>query len=565
MSIDQYQDESPESALRDLMGLLALPALWPGRDGSAIVALTTQAIERIVPLDVCYVAVPLLPETPPHVQLRVRGELAGAEALRGWQDAIGEWNRLPIGTRVNLCDTPLGQIRMIRLSVGFSSGQGSIWFGSLSPTFPKVNQIAFLRAATSQAATGILAARAAHEREEANRSKDEFLAMLGHELRNPLAPIVTALGLIRRENGNLADKYHEILERQVAHLSRLVEDLLDVSRITRGKIELQRESLRIGSVITRAVEAASPLVEQRHQRLLVVLSDDGAQIHGDLTRLTQAFSNLLNNAAKYTDVGGEIRVNARTTGSHVTVSISDDGAGISPELMPKLFRIFEQGRTTIDRSKGGLGIGLALVKNLVELHGGSVHAASEGPGKGATFTVTLPLATGNEIANAFAPRIQLPEISADRSGTRVLLVDDNMDGLLSMEAFLTDVGFDVATAFDPLQALDLAAQFRPDLAVLDIGLPGMDGYELALALRAQPQHAAMRLFALSGYGQVEDLKRSLAAGFERHFVKPVALMELVDALKGDAPEDGIPQDATRKDGTPRGDTLNGDEQAPSGG
>jgi CheY-like chemotaxis protein len=247
--------------------------------------------------------------------------------------------------------------------------------------------------------------------------------------------------------------------------------------------------------------------------------------------LTQAFSNLLNNAAKYTDIGGEIRIDARTTANHVTVSITDDGVGISTELMPKLFRIFEQGRTTIDRSKGGLGIGLALVKNLVELHGGSVFASSDGPAKGATFTVTLPLATGDEIASPFPQRIRAPEILPDRSGARVLLVDDNIDGLLSMEAFLTDVGFDVATAFDPLQALDLAAQFRPEVAVLDIGLPGMDGYELAVTLREQSQQAGLRLFALSGYGQVEDLKRSFAAGFERHFVKPVALMELVDALR----------------------------------
>lgn len=530
MSGDRYEDQSPESALRDLMGLLALPALWPGRDGTAIVGLMAQAIERIVPLDICYVDVPLLPDTPTLVQMRVRGMLVSGDDLESWREAIKGWHHLPIGTSVNLSDTPLGQARIVRLSMGFSAGQGSIWFGALAPSFPTVHQVAFLRAATSQAATGILAARAAHEREEANRSKDEFLAMLGHELRNPLAPISTALGLIRRENGNMADKYHQILERQVAHLSRLVEDLLDVSRITRGKIELSRESLRIGSVITRAVEAASPLVEQRQQRLSVAISDDGAQIYGDLTRLTQAFSNLLNNAAKYTDVGGEIRVNARTSDNHITVTVADNGVGISADLMPKLFRIFEQGRTTIDRSEGGLGIGLALVRNLVELHGGTVSASSDGPGRGSMFTVTLPLASGEEVARAFPQRVRTPEIRPERSGTRVLLVDDNLDGLLSMEAFLADVGFDVATAFDPLQALDLAGQFQPDIAVLDIGLPGMDGYELAVALRRQSQHAGLRLFALSGYGQAEDLKRSHAAGFERHFVKPVALMDLVDAL-----------------------------------
>jgi signal transduction histidine kinase/ActR/RegA family two-component response regulator len=422
---------------------------------------------------------------------------------------------------------------MIRLSMGFSSGQGSIWFGASDGGFPTLTQITLLRAATSLAATGVQAARAAHEREQAHRSKDEFLAMLGHELRNPLAPITTALALIRRERGEVADKYHEIIERQVAHLSRLVEDLLDVSRITRGKIELQREPLRISSVIARAVEAASPLVEQRNQRLLVSVADDGAQIFADLTRLTQAFSNLLNNAAKYTDTGGEIRVDARTTGSHVIVLVRDDGAGISADLMPKLFTIFEQGRTTIDRSKGGLGIGLALVKNLVELHGGHVAATSDGPGRGATFAVTLPLATRAEIAGSIGAQAQAARAVTDSIGVRVLLVDDNVDGLFSMEAFLTDLGFDVATATDAAQALDTAAWFDPNIAVLDIGLPGMDGYELAVALREQPQHAALRLFALTGYGQADDLKHSSAAGFERHFTKPVALPDLVAALNLD--------------------------------
>ncbi|SAK86181.1 histidine kinase [Caballeronia pedi] len=530
MDIDRFSGESAEHALRDLMGLLALPALWAGGDGKAIVGLMTQAIERIVPLDICYVDVPLLPAVAPFVQMRMYGRTVAADASPAWQETIARWHRLPIGTRVSLCDTPAGPMRMIRLSMGFSSGQGSVWFGAAASTFPTLNEIAFLRAATSQAATGIQAARAAHEREEANRAKDEFLAMLGHELRNPLAPISTALALIRRERGDVADRYHEIIERQVAHLSRLVEDLLDVSRITRGKIELKRESLRISSVITRAVEAASPLVEQRNQRLTVALSDDGTQIFGDLTRLTQAFSNLLNNAAKYTDIGGEIRVEARTTPGHVAVFIQDNGAGISAELMPKLFRIFEQGRTTIDRSKGGLGIGLALVKNLVELHGGTVDASSDGPGTGATFTVTLPLATRAEIAGSQNSPLPSASVTSSQAGLRVLLVDDNVDGLLSMEAFLTELGFEVATALDPFQALDIAARFSPAVAVLDIGLPGMDGYELALALRAQPQHAALRLFALTGYGHSEDVKRAHAAGFERHFVKPVVLPDLIRVL-----------------------------------
>lgn len=533
MRRDQYdgQDgESAEHALRDLMGLIALPALWAGRDGTAIVALTMQAIERIVPLDVCHVDVPLLPLTASLIQMRLRGRDVAPDELIAWREVIESWHQMPIGTGVSLSDTPLGPMRLIRLSMGFSSGQGSVWFGSMASSFPTLNQIALLRAATSQAATGIQAARAAHEREEANRAKDEFLAMLGHELRNPLAPITTALALMRRERGDVADRYQEIIERQVAHLSRLVEDLLDISRITRGKIELRRESLRISSVITRAIEAASPLVEQRNQRLTVALSDNGAQIYGDLTRLTQAFSNVLNNASKYTDAGGEIRVTALTTSGHVAISVKDNGVGISAELMPKLFQIFEQGLTTIDRSKGGLGIGLALVKNMVELHGGVVSAESDGPGKGSIFTITLPLATRAQLASKRATPLPSSASTAIQPGLRVLLVDDNVDGLYSMQAFLQKLGFDVETALEPAQALKVAMRFKPHCAVLDIGLPGMDGYELAMALRALPENAELRLFALTGYGQFEDVKRAHAAGFERHFVKPIALVELIDAL-----------------------------------
>ncbi|WP_244817390.1 hybrid sensor histidine kinase/response regulator [Caballeronia sp. Lep1P3] len=434
---------------------------------------------------------------------------------------------MAIGMRPVVHKTPKGPHRMVRLSLGYSAGQGSVWFGAADAEFPSVTDLAFLRAATSLAATGLQAARAMHEREEASRAKDEFLAMLGHELRNPLAPITTALGLIRKHRGGASDPYHDIIERQVTHLSRLVEDLLDVSRITRGSIELAVEPLRIGSVLARAMEAASPLVEQRKQSLSMNVADDGALISGDLTRLTQVFGNLLNNAAKYTDVGGRIHVEAAASGTHISVGVSDNGAGISAELLPRLFKIFEQGRTTIDRAGGGLGIGLALVKNLVELHGGKVSATSGGSGKGSTFTVTLPIAPQTSAMPTLPPPAPLlPE----GHGVRVLLVDDNEDGLLSMEAFLLEVGFDVAAASNAAAALKVAAEFSPAFAVLDIGLPDMDGYQLAEALRRQQSENPVRLFALTGYGQADDRRRSSDAGFERHFVKPVPLMELVDAL-----------------------------------
>lgn len=522
--------ELVERSLRDLMGLLALPALWAGRDGRTVVEMMTQAVERLVTLDVCYANVPLLPGAPSFDAVRLReAEVTGADR-RAWDDTIALWRTMPVSTRAIVQETPEGPMRMVRLSMGYSTSLGSVWFGSADPRFPSVTELAFLRAATSLAATGVQAARALHEREQASRAKDEFLAMLGHELRNPLAPITTALGLIRKQHGGASDKYHAIIERQVAHLSRLVEDLLDVSRITRGAIELNVEPLRIGSVLSRAIEAAAPIVDHRGQKLSVNVVDDGAFIRGDLTRLTQAFCNLLTNAAKYSNVGGRIHVEAISGATEMRVSVSDNGAGISADLMPRLFTIFEQGRTTLDRSKGGLGIGLALVKNFVELHGGKVSARSEGPGKGATFTVSLPISSGQELnspaTDSERPAAVLPPIQ----GVRILLVDDNEDGLLAMEAFLGEMGFDVATAGDADAALEMATHFGPAFAILDIGLPGMNGYQLAQALRLQRPQNPPRLFALTGYGQAEDRKRSAEAGFERHFVKPVALQDLVEAL-----------------------------------
>ncbi|CAB3805753.1 Sensor histidine kinase RcsC [Paraburkholderia fynbosensis] len=367
----------------------------------------------------------------------------------------------------------------------------------------------------------------------ANGAKDRFLAMLGHELRNPLAPISTALVLVRKQNGGTTDKHYDIIERQVAHLSRLVEDLLDVSRITRGAIELAREPVPIATVLARAIEAANPLLEQRSQTLSLDLADDGGTVSGDPVRLTQVFGNLLNNAAKFTQTDGRIHVKAVSSTTEIVVSVADNGVGISADLMPRLFSFFEQGETTIDRANGGLGVGLALVKNFVELHGGTVVASSDGPGRGATFTVTLPAASAPTTDRGKQPAAPHPD--GNGVGVRVLLVDDNKDGLMAMEAYLVEMGFHVATATDPATALEVAAAFSPAFAILDIGLPGMDGYQLARALRAQQTATPVRVFALTGYGQAEDRRRSNDAGFEQHFVKPVALAELVEALTRASP------------------------------
>lgn len=530
---DDLTADAVRRSLRDLMGLLALPALWVDRDADVVVDLVMQAVERIAGIDACFVDVPSADGKSQIVRLRVHTRDVPEAQREEWAAALDTWRRLPLGGAPMRSATPLGEMRVLRMSIGYSASEGSVWFASAARGFPQTSQLAFLRAAASLGATGLRSARVKHEREQASRAKDEFLAMLGHELRNPLAPIKTALALIRREHHDAAlGQYFQMIERQVTQLSRLVEDLLDVSRITRGKLELKSENVRIGSVLARAVEAVASLVEQRRQKLTLDIADDGAILSGDVGRLTQVFSNLLTNAAKYSEVGGRIAVEGRASETEVSVVVTDNGVGIGPDLMPRIFTIFEQGSVTVERSRGGLGIGLALVKNLVELHGGSVCAHSDGAGRGARFTVTLPRVTAAG-ATEHAPPPRQADHGGGLCGLRVLVVDDNADALIAMEAFLTDVGCVVASALDPAEALTVAEDFEPACAILDIGLPGLDGYQLAQALLAKfgaRQRALPRLFALTGYGQPADRERSLRCGFERHFVKPVDLGELLDAL-----------------------------------
>ena len=525
-------ERAAERSLRDLMGLLALPALWAGRDGATVLQILTQAIERIVSPDMSYVDVPMLREEPPSRELRLKGRVLSEEHLMGWRDAIDHLQQMPIGAAPVSQVTPTGRLQVVRLSMGYSSRDGSMWFGSADSEFPSVTQLAFLRAATSLGATGLQAARIMHELEQASRAKDEFLAMLGHELRNPLAPIVTSLELIKQRSASPLDREHALIERQVNHLRRLVDDLLDVSRITSGKIQLTKEALQIKSVLFRAIEEVSPLLEQRRHKLVVDLPAEGAWISGDSTRLTQVFANLLTNAAKYTDLDGKISVTAAVEGGKmIHIHVRDNGVGISEELAPRLFSIFEQGRTSIDRSRGGLGIGLAIVKIFVELHGGTVKAISAGKGLGSDFEVSLPLIS-DQVGRA---NPTMAESSGHRpvpeaAGLRVLLVDDNIDLLESMEIILRASGFTVAVALGSDEALKMVEDFRPMIAVLDLGLPVMDGYELANELRRSLPSQFPRIIALSGYGQPSDRERSLAAGFEEHLVKPIDFEELIRAL-----------------------------------
>ncbi len=366
------------------------------------------------------------------------------------------------------------------------------------------------------------------EAREADRSKDEFLAMLGHELRNPLAPMVTALQLMSLEEGHAFERERTIIARQVEHLTRLVDDLLDVSRITRGKIQLKRGHIDLLAVLTRAVEMASPLLEQRSHHLELPASREPLFIDGDPARLAQVLANLLNNAAKYTDPGGRIVVTATAQEAHAVLSIRDNGAGIAPDILPRIFDMFVQEERSLDRSRGGLGLGLAIVRNLVELHGGSVSVHSEGLGRGSEFSIRLPLA---------APRA--PTVDAHRSPpsevltpntVRLLVVDDNQDAAELLTELLSAKGYATRVAFDGPTGLQVAREFQPHLAILDVGLPVMDGYELASKLRQEPTLQSLKLVALTGYGQDSDRHRARAAGFDEHLVKPIDPGQLLRTL-----------------------------------
>ena len=365
---------------------------------------------------------------------------------------------------------------------------------------------------------------------EGDRRKDEFLAMLAHELRNPLSAISNAAQVTKRSRAeDQLDWGNQVIERHVRHLSRMIDDLLDVSRITRGAIELRREPLSLEPILRSAVETARPLIEEKKHRISVDLGTVLMPVRGDATRLEQVFVNLINNAAKYTDAGGRLSLKARGENGHVVVRVGDTGVGMTPELLGRAFDLFAQGDRSAARSEGGLGIGLTLVKSLVEMHGGTVEASSEGPGLGSDFAVRLPI---DRAGAAEGPREATGPGRPSR-GSRVLVVDDNADTAAGMIRLLKLLGHAVAAAHDGPAALEVARSHRPEVVLLDIGLPGMDGYEVARALRGGGFADAV-IIAVSGYGGDEDRERSRAAGFDHHLVKPVdfdsllALMRVAD-------------------------------------
>jgi signal transduction histidine kinase/ActR/RegA family two-component response regulator len=373
-------------------------------------------------------------------------------------------------------------------------------------------------------------AKSAEEKlQEANRRKDEFLAMLSHELRNPLAPIVTAAQVLEKlaPNDARVGWVREVIERQVTHLAGLVDDLLDVSRITQGKITLHREAVELGKVIEHSLEIVRPVIDSKRHTLTVHAPDTPVWVFGDFSRLSQIFSNVFHNAAKYTSEGGKIELNITVDSGSVAVRVRDSGIGIDAQFLPHVFEVFTQGRRSLDRSQGGLGVGLAVVRSLVELHEGEVNVTSDGPGFGTDVNVRLPCIS-EVVSRPDVP----PAAPAPGGSKRILVVDDNADAAESIAVLMGIEGYEVKTVSDAIQALACLEAFAPQVAIIDVGLPGMNGYELAAGIRARRTLTKPLLIALTGYGQAEDFDRSRDAGFDHHFVKPANLKAIQAVIEG---------------------------------
>jgi PAS domain S-box-containing protein len=407
----------------------------------------------------------------------------------------------------------------------------------ISLTISPVRDVTGRIIGASKVARDVTARKKAEEAlKEADRRKDEFLAMLAHELRNPLAPIRNAVQILRAKGPPVPELQwaRDVIDRQALQLTRLVDDLLDVSRITKGKIALRKERVELAAVVGSAVEGSRPLVEKWGHELTVTLPPEPVHLEADPTRLAQILLNLLNNAAKYTEQGGRIWLTAEREGEAVVIRVKDTGVGIPAEMLPRVFELFTQAERSLERAQGGLGIGLTLVQRLVQMHGGSVEARSEGPGKGSEFVVRLPAArAGDEGAPGAGEGGQAP--AAPRS--RILVVDDNRDAADSLAVLLRLMGHEVHTAHDGLEAVGAATVLRPDVVLLDIGLPKLNGYDAARRVRQERGEGVM-LIALTGWGQEEDRRLSREAGFDYHLTKPVelgALQQLLAAAKPAGP------------------------------
>ena len=387
-------------------------------------------------------------------------------------------------------------------------------------------------ALAARAAIALENAQLYKDLEHADRQKNEFLSMLAHELRNPLAPIRTGVDVLRLRGDSQPEVVwaRDMIERQTMQLVRLVDDLLDVSRITGGKIRIELECVDVAAVVATAIETSRPLIDEAGHQLTVSIPETALCVSCDRVRLAQVLSNLLNNAAKYTRSGGTIRLSVAREGSEAVFRVQDNGIGIPPEMLSKVFELFTQVERSLDRSRGGLGVGLTLARRLVELHGGRIDVASDGAGHGSEFTVRLPAvsapATPAELVNDPRPAEQVSQ-----TPLRILVVDDNVDAADSLAWLFRQLAHDVRTTHDGRSAIELATEFRPQVVVLDLGLPQLDGYEVSRRLRSLPDTRDAPIIAVSGYGQDEDRRRSSQAGFDHHFIKPVDFQSLLGVLR----------------------------------
>ena len=435
-----------------------------------------------------------------------------AKTLAQWEEALATGKPTEIEYRLRAGDGCYRWQLIRGVPLKNSEGQVMKWFGTITDIHDRK--------------------QAEQELQENNRRKDEFLATLAHELRNPLAPIRNGLQVMRMANGDpdAVEKARTMMERQLTQMVRLVDDLLDVSRISSGKLELKRERVPLRAVVNSAVETSRPLIEQMGHELTVKLPKQSVVVEADLTRLAQVFLNLLNNAAKYSEQGGHIWLTAERQGSDVVVSVKDKGIGIAADQLPQIFEMFSQVNRSLEKAQGGLGIGLSLVKRLVEMHGGRIEAKSDGPGQGSEFIVRLPV-----VLEASIPQREDARTDGDlKSSLRILVVDDNQDGADSLSMMLKMMGNDTHTAYDGEEAVVAALEFRPNVILLDIGLPKLTGYEVCRHLRQHTLGNDLVIIAQTGWGQDDDRQRTHEAGFDHHMVKPVdpqALMKLLAGLQ----------------------------------
>jgi signal transduction histidine kinase/CheY-like chemotaxis protein len=525
------ETQSLRRCIRELVALSALSATWDRADVQGVAGSLADVLLRSLQVEFVYVRVPELVDGAAFEVVRVRSGKETDGLARTVGGALEPWLADGLGSSPTTAN-PVGDgtVRLAVIPIGYDGNCGFVVAGSRQLDFPVQTDRLLLGVGANQAAVVLQHKRTEAAFQELDRRKDEFLAILAHELRNPLAPLSNSLEVLRlAENSpELMGQTRGVMERQVRQMVRLVDDLMDVSRMTRGKIELRRQRTELAAVLECVVEAARPVLEALGHELTVTLPPEPVFLDADLSRLAQVFSNLLNNAAKYTERAGHIRLTAERQESEVVVKVRDDGIGISGDVLPRIFDIFTQGDRSLERAQGGLGIGLSIVRGVVELHGGSVVAHSAGPGQGSEFTVRLPvlLAPTGEIQAAEGDG----EPAAVPPHRRILVADDNADSAESLALLLTLRGSEVRIAHDGWEAVEAAAAFRPDIVLLDIGMPRLNGYEAARRIREQGRGERVVLIALTGWGQDEDRQRSTDAGFDFHLVKPVDFAALEQLL-----------------------------------